>query len=160
MVSRISLVHLVSITNYLTYCFRSTPDSLKRCFSLRTLNLRLHCTPAISRAHVSHCIIACNLCSDLPDEDYLVISTYTQDDTFIGQATISQLQTLQPLDEVIEKWFDLVPKPGSKKDGSKGSLRKLHSPLFHFPRLFTYCAPFMLGSLWSRPSARVLFDYA
>jgi hypothetical protein len=74
-----------------------------------------------------------------------VISTYTQDDTFIGQATISQLQTLQPLDEVIEKWFDLVPKPGSKKDGSKGSLRKSLSALLSLSSLVYLLCAFYVG---------------
>jgi hypothetical protein len=63
--------------------------------------------------------------SDIDDEDYLTVDVYTYkkgSKQFAGSATLFQLQTIQPYDEVIDNWYELKAKPGQKeKDTMKGS---------------------------------------
>lgn len=49
----------------------------------------------------------------MDDIKYLTIEVHSEKKMghhFLGEATLSQLQTLQPFDEVIDKWWDLQPK--------------------------------------------------
>lgn len=63
--------------------------------------------------------------SGLDDEEYLTVDVYTYKKgtkQFAGSATLFQLQTLQPYDEVIDHWYELKSKPGHKdKDTIKGT---------------------------------------
>jgi len=54
---------------------------------------------------------------------------------FLGQATICQLQTLQPFDEVIDKWVTLRPRPGTKE--KEPGMFSLFSVLI-MPNKFTF----------------------
>jgi phosphatidylinositol phospholipase C delta len=61
---------------------------------------------------------------DLDPSDYLILEVY-QDNSyspaFLGQASIAHLQTIQPHDEVIDKWVELKPRQG-KKDIVSGKI--------------------------------------
>jgi len=53
------------------------------------------------------------VCSDADDSKYLTVEVHSEKKVgsyFLGEATLSQLQTLQPFDVVIDKWWDLQPK--------------------------------------------------
>lgn len=49
----------------------------------------------------------------MEDIKYLTVEVHSEKKMghhFLGEATLAQLQTLQPFDEVIDKWWDLQPK--------------------------------------------------
>lgn len=51
--------------------------------------------------------------SDIDDAKYLTVEVHSEKKVghhFLGEATLAQLQTLQPFDEAIDRWWDLQPK--------------------------------------------------
>lgn len=49
---------------------------------------------------------------DFNDADYIFVELQSSG-KFLGRCVLSQIQTLQPADEVIDHWYSLGPKPGT-----------------------------------------------
>lgn len=82
--------------------------------------------------HLTHISAAS---SDIDDEDYLTVDVYTYKKgtkQFAGSATLFQLQTIQPYDEVIDAWYELKAKPGQKEKDSMKGTHPAAEPTLHF----------------------------